>query len=117
MRRDISLIRRLVLALENDEATPDTFEAYSEEQVVYHRYLTVDGGLAKSGVGCSFHLTDRGHDFADAVRSDRVWEGVLEKLAAVGLSGAETDILIALAHKTAAEQHGIGSDWHGQGSR
>ena len=86
MKRDLDLVRKLVLALEEqgaDAPLEQSFEGYTDEQVGYHSYLVADAGLAE-GVDVStamnvlpqwelLHLTSAGHDFADAARSDTTW--------------------------------------------
>ena len=86
VKRDIELIRKLILAA---EASPTAYvrndieiEGYSPEEIGYHSYLLVDAGLAK-GVDTTtlgkltdwriLHLTSAGHDFADAARDESTW--------------------------------------------
>lgn len=50
MKRDLDLIRKLALSLEEQESDPsyeNGLAGYTEEQVGYHAYLLVDAGLAK----------------------------------------------------------------------
>ncbi len=51
MKRDMALIRKMVLALEETPTgwAPDqlTFEGYTWEQIGYHAYLMIQAGLAK----------------------------------------------------------------------
>jgi hypothetical protein len=87
LKRDLDLIRKLVLAVEE---VPTGFvrdnlriEGYTDEQVEYHSYLLVDAGLAEgvkvttqASTGPEYrilHLTSAGHDFAAAARNDVVW--------------------------------------------
>lgn len=87
MKRDLELIRKLVLQV---EAIPTGYikeeieiEGYSAEQIGYHSYLMIDAGLAKgvdvTTYGCTspnwriLHLTSAGHDFADAARDESFW--------------------------------------------
>ena len=87
MKRDLELIRKLILAA---EASPTGYvkvdieiEGYSPEQIGYHSYLLVDAGLAKgvditslgntSPIWRILHLTSAGHDFADAARDEGTW--------------------------------------------
>ena len=87
MRRDLDLIRKLILAVEDRDAehwVPEiAIEGYTPQQIGYHSYLIVDAGLAK-GIDVSTlddmfpnwhlsHLTSAGHDFAAAARSDSTW--------------------------------------------
>lgn len=90
MKRDLDLIRKMVLAIESAESgwAPElSFEAYTPCQVGYHAYLLVDAGLAK-GVDNSAHggqapsavitcLTWAGHEFAEAARDDIRWRRAL----------------------------------------
>lgn len=87
MKRDMDLIRKMILAIENSPhgRAPDglKIDGYSEEQVGYHAYLLVDSGLAE-GVDFAHmgsagpesritRLTWDGHDFADACRDESTW--------------------------------------------
>lgn len=86
MKRDIELIRAILLALEAaDECRPGTMtlDGYSEDQIGCHSYLIVKSGLAEGGDMSSFadknpnwfvsHLTPAGHDFIDASRENAIW--------------------------------------------
>ena len=88
MKRDLDLIRKLVLAV---EAVPTGYalddieiDGYSKERIGYHSYLLVDSGLAKgldatvmgdsSPMWLILNLTSAGHDFADAARDESTWQ-------------------------------------------
>jgi hypothetical protein len=88
LKRDLDLIRKIVLAV---EASPTGFaqgapnvEGYSDDQIGYHSYLLIDGGFAKgpetttlSSTGPSariMHLTSKGHDFAESARDEARWK-------------------------------------------
>ena len=106
MKRDIELIRQIVLQIES-MATGYVFEKLtvdgcSDEQIGYHSYLIADAGLAKgldqTGIDAKspywhiLHLTSAGHDFADAVRNDSTWKkatGIVKEKA----GGATVEIL------------------------
>lgn len=92
MKRDLQLIRKLVLAIEdiptgyvNDDIQ---IEGFSKEEIAYHAYLLVDAGYAK-GIEITnltdtspqwriLHLTSAGHDFADAARSESNWKKAMD---------------------------------------
>lgn len=90
MKRDMDLIRKLVLALEATDgyAGPLAIEGYTPEQIGHHAYLMVEAGLARGGEdGCTesglpvydlSYLTWAGHDFADAARDDRFWNSAMQ---------------------------------------
>lgn len=87
MKRDLELIRKLVLAVESSPSgyvkEDVKIEGYSPEQIGYHSYLLIDAGLAR-GVDITtsgssspnwrlLHLTSAGHDFADSARDESTW--------------------------------------------
>ena len=114
MKRDMDLFRKLVFAIEDcpSDHIPDNLEidGYTTEQIRYHNYLLVDSGLAKGEDATTFddalpqwlvlHLTSAGHDFADAARSDSIWNKgkslVLEKAGAVSIDVMK-EVLINVA--------------------
>jgi len=90
MKRDLNLIRNLVLAVEDTPGgwtTKLSAQGYSQSQVGYHAHLVIEEGLAK-GVDMIVHgddgprasitsLTPAGHDFADLVRDDDRWNNAV----------------------------------------
>jgi hypothetical protein len=113
MRRDMDLIRKMILAVEDHPAgfAPDNFaiEGHSEEEIAYHAYLIVDAGLAEgidmTSMGDSSpewairNLTWQGHEFADAARDETRWKKAMgivsEKSGSVTLA-VLTQLLTAL---------------------
>ena len=105
MKRDLDLIRKLILALEeheSDEPFEQCLEGYTEKQIGYHSYLIVDAGLAE-GVDVStlqdilpqfqlLHLTAAGHDFAEAARNETAWSKARSVIAEKG-GGATIDVV------------------------
>lgn len=112
MKRDMELIRKMILRIE-DHLTgwaPDiNIEGYTAAQIGYHAYLLVDSGLAvgddltdsgDSGPCYSIkHLTPAGHDFADSVRSQYVWDEVMGDIQEKGLPSVTLDIAKKLLDK------------------
>lgn len=89
MKRNMDLIRELLLALENDK--PDALLDYSEEAVAYHKALIVESGLAHGDVtevmdGSLLvyisRLTWEGHEFLDAARNETGWRATMKRIAA-----------------------------------
>lgn len=113
MKRDLELIRKMVLAI---EAAPSgwapndlKFEGYTDEQVGYHAYLLIDAGLAKgedvSGFGSESpkgfinSLTWDGHEFADAARDGARWRkamGIVQEKGGTVTIGVLTQLLVSL---------------------
>lgn len=98
MKRDMDLIRAILIAIEDDESTaPKRFslEDVPQDKVDYHVNLLVEAGLVRAPVttihfGAPYpeSLTWAGHEFLDAARNDTLWEKAkkltLEKTGALG---------------------------------
>jgi Hypothetical protein (DUF2513) len=108
MKRDMDLVRLLLLAIENDGRgdgrnlfiLKESFDGYAPEVVAQHFRMMVDGGLisgeVRQGNKLSFRgLTYAGHDLIDAIRAPDVWQ--LTKAAANAAGGWTFDILKDLA--------------------
>lgn len=110
MKRDLDLIRKILLKLEEapfEHGWVDLeVEGYSPEQVSYHVKLLADKGLIEA-IDLSTHDTDwpdwrpkwltaHGHDFLDSIRSDTVWAGVKKRLGTVG-GNAALEVVKAVA--------------------
>lgn len=105
MKRDMDLIRKMVLLIEEhpDGWAPDIkIDGYTTDQIGYHSYLLVESGLA-AGIDLTdtgstgpiysvSHLTPAGHDFADSVRSQYVWDEVMGQVKEKGLASVTLDI-------------------------
>lgn len=110
MKRDMDLIRLVLMELEDGKA-PEEMSKFSEEQVTYHRYLAKEAGLieaavAKDGQGrvADVHpisLTWDGHEFLDLARSSSVWSKAKNKLLEIG--GSWSVDLLKEALTTAAK--------------
>lgn len=96
MKRDMDLIRRIVLAvrdLEPGQGLQD-LDDVSAAAFGEHSKLLIDDGFVEgvdvtsmSDLHRSFileRLTSKGHDFADAIGSDTVWASVMTKTRAIG---------------------------------
>lgn len=98
MKRDMDLIRKLLLAIEAEPTglAPDHFDIpdYSQEQIGYHLLLMVEAKLAVGREFRSFddpaptgeveRLTWAGHEFLDAARDPSRWEKAKEMAGKVG---------------------------------
>jgi hypothetical protein len=100
MKRDMNLIRLLLLETEGEEPKPDV-SGYTEEQRIYHAALLIeadliDGVIAKDGRGLPrgtvrLRLTWAGHEFLDAARNNTVWHKAEERIKKSGV-----DVTISL---------------------
>jgi len=88
MKRDMELIRRILVALEDSEQTrgviPLQFDGYSDEQISYHVKILAEQGII-SATDCSTRdgfvwkakgLTWHGHDCVEAIRDEGRWQKV-----------------------------------------
>lgn len=92
MKRDIELIRKILIVLEEDEAPEFTGEfnldGVDQEIIDYHLELIKDAGLIKGNfqygdnrlLFVSLKLTNEGHDFIFAAKNETVWAKFKKKL-------------------------------------
>ncbi|WP_172294197.1 DUF2513 domain-containing protein [Pseudoruegeria sp. HB172150] len=114
MKRDDDYIRELLFAAEAEDdphvIAVKTLGADQEEvRRIYHIDLLSDAGLmVETGKGV-FRLTNQGHDYIEAIRSDTVWKKTKEGAQAVGGATLNMmkDMAIAYLKKEAAEKLGI----------
>ena len=94
MKRDLELIRKMILAIEDSPkgfAPRLTLKGYTQEQIGYHAYLLIDAGYAKgkevthneshSPEAIITRLNWKGHEFADAARDVSRWQKAMELIA------------------------------------
>lgn len=104
MKRDMDLVRKIVFRLEESTSgfAPSELgvDGYTPDQVGYHCYLMLQAGLItgidvtdESSVGPQVEptgLTWAGYEFADATRSDTLWNKakstVAEKVGSVSIA-------------------------------
>jgi hypothetical protein len=94
MKRDLDLIRKLLLAMEAREHAfvqeELSIEDYTEEQIGFHVYLLGEAGLAKVGENTHIlskspsalplHLTWAGYEFLEAAKDETLWGKAKEKV-------------------------------------
>jgi hypothetical protein len=94
MKRAMDLIRLLLQDIEGEEPKPD-LSGHSNHQLFYHLELMEDAGLIvvrflRSGSGeivgvePGVRLTNLGHDFLEASRSETVWAKFRQAVVKVG---------------------------------
>ena len=90
MRRDMDLIRLILLEVEGEERVD--LSSYSDEQITEHKLLIYEAKLAEGEVIKTLNRTHvklrrllgEGHDFLTAARNETVWRTVKETVAAKG---------------------------------
>ena len=95
MKRDMDIIRLLMLELETDEKQ-EALEKYSQKEILYNMSQMIDAGLAIGDVvrggdnepigGGLDQLTWAGHDFLDAARDDTLWKKAKQHVIKPGAS-------------------------------
>jgi hypothetical protein len=118
MRRDMDLIRKMLLAIEADEhgfAPRIEIQGYTQEQINYHAVLLGEAGLAKvtevtsmgseSPEAIIIRLTWAGHEFLDAARENNIWNQAKDKISKIG--GATIPIWIAILTEIIKKQLGL----------
>ena len=95
MKRDMELVRLILLGQETGETPPELSE-YSKETIIYHYQIMDDAGLivawaAKdiSGIahgGGVNRLTWAGHDFLDSTKDSKIWKMAKEHIIRPGAS-------------------------------
>ena len=98
MKRDMNLIRELLLRLEESKAelyvSTLRVDGYSDEEIGYNAYLLIDGRLAEGKKSTKINqaadvlpvaqtltnLTWDGHDFLNSIKNDTVWNNTLNYL-------------------------------------
>jgi hypothetical protein len=121
MKRDMDLVRSILLAVEKQTSgcaleSPE-INGYSKEQIVYHIYIMVQGGLLEaqptqtqaSVIPMDFdfiNLTWAGHEFIDNARNEGVWKKaktiVGEKLETISVG-----VMIQLVSSLVKHQFGL----------
>lgn len=125
MKRDMDLVRELLLKLESYQKPPGTMaivdpylgqfqiDGYSADQIAYHLSLIREAGFIESpgsqpaGGGVTFRrLSWDGHDYLDAIRDPEIWRKTKGGADAVG--SLTFDLVRDLAKgfiKTKIEEH------------
>lgn len=120
MKRDMELIRKLLLVIEDhpEAYAPDSIEVpdYQEDIVNYHLRLLLDAGLIEGREtmimgqqypkASMYRLTWAGHDFLDTAREDTRWKRAMTVVADKGGTIA-FDILKALLTSLAKTAVGL----------
>jgi hypothetical protein len=124
MKRDMDLVRELLLKIESWEIPPGSavsnlfaadpevqIEGYAENAIDYHLELLIDSGLVDGAWNIERRfrinkLTPAGHDLVDSIRDPAIWSGTKEGAKKAG--GFTIELLGDLAKgliKTQIKKH------------
>jgi hypothetical protein len=122
VKRDLDLIRRILLAAESAEDFSLTCaqlatDAEPERVVARHVYLLQEAGMLQANLLSSHHvggaqsgsidrLTWAGHEFLDAARNDKVWAKA-KRTVFEQLGGAPFEVIKALLISYASARLGL----------
>jgi hypothetical protein len=105
MKRDMNLVRDLLLLAEADGDDTELCSKYGREVVAGHTAILVDAGLVEGGIACGsdgkpiasdiIRLTWAGHEFLDNARNDTIWNKSMATIKAKSIS-VSFDILTTL---------------------
>lgn len=98
MKRDMDLVRSILMTVEEHQhgfAPRDVaFEGFTEEQIGYHAYIMIEGGLVEgadvttrgsdSPEAIITRLTWAGHEFLESAREPSRWKQAKELIKPVG---------------------------------
>ncbi len=113
MKRDMQLIRKMVLAAEDSPdgyaPRPLRIEGYSADVIGYHAHLMIEAGLARGAETTHLEssgpeaiitaLTWDGHEFADAAQDETRWKkamGIVKEKGGTVTIGVLTSVLTSL---------------------
>ena len=100
MKRDLDLIRSILLRVEQSEGAENYDRMEEDKKVIYQVELLKEAGFIDVRSHSDGHfvrrLTWRGHDFLDAVRDDTVWNRTKEKISST-VGSASVEIVKAAA--------------------
>lgn len=118
MKRDMDLIRKLLLTVEGQEhgfASDIEIEGYTQEEIGYHAFLLDEAGLvvatkltshgSPSPCARIHRLTWQGHEFIDAARDNRIWSQAKDAIGKIG--GASLPVWTALLTEYIKKNLGI----------
>ena len=115
MKRDMDLIREILLRVEQSKSPPRDIDLnipeYNEIEITYHIGLMYKAGLieaidASTTAGNDYLITGltwNGHEFLDASRNNTVWIKAKEYIASQG-GGMTFDILKQILTKFLSDQ-------------
>ena len=125
MKRDMDVIRKIILTVKEKEfnSEPDAWEkdncirsaeGVPEDVFKYHTMLLKEAGLVKAIVGGGdpipseaviLDLTWEGHDFADSISNDTVWDTAKGRVQKVG--SWTFDLLVECLKQEAKKRIGL----------
>lgn len=96
MKRDMELVREILLTIEKSPTTrgtiPIKIAGFTDDEISHHIELLFKSGLIEASDNCTLSrycwlakkLTWQGHDILDAIRDDNRWEKAKQHVLTLG---------------------------------
>lgn len=121
MKRDMDLVRELLLLIEKEidpaedtESPPAALEGRTHDEIVYHLTIMAEAGFligepALSNAFFTDRMTWAGHDFLDGVRDEAAWKKTKDGAQQIGswTVGVLVDLAKAYAKQEAKKRLGL----------
>jgi Hypothetical protein (DUF2513) len=118
MKRDMELIRELMLAIESRDGSNDSYleiDGYDRSQIDYHLGLLLEANLiipentrnfgSRSPIPMIKRLSWEGHEFLDNARNESVWKAAMKT---IGDKGGSTAFGVLTQLLASAARHQLG---------
>ena len=120
MKRDMDLIREILLTIESMEAKYEYLNVpdYPVDLVNHHVDLLISAGLVYANMNSTFggsakpiveSLSWEGYDLLDAIRNESIWTKTEDFVKERDLQGIPIELLKSVATEFAKQQLGLGS--------
>lgn len=96
MKRDMDIIRTIIPAVHDAKGTVTSIDTIDKAQFIFHAQLLTEGNLIEAELkpnrrgmartAAIFRLTVKGHNVADAIADNTVWEKTKSHLAGASAS-------------------------------
>ena len=120
MKRDMDLVREILLTIESMETRYEHLNVpdYPVDSVNHHLDLLISAGIVNGEMNWTFggpatpiveSLSWEGYDFLDAIRNESIWSKTKDFMKERDLQGIPIELLKAVATDFAKQQLGLGS--------
>ena len=120
MKRDMDLVREILLNIESAEARYEKVNVpgYPDDIVNYHLDLLISAEIVNGEMNWMSHgrgvavvrgLRWEGHDFLDTIRNESIWTETKAFVLERGLQTIPIELLKSVATEFAKQQLGLGS--------
>ena len=120
MKRDMDLVREILLTIESMETRYEHLNVpnYPVDKVNHHADLLISAGIVNGEMNWTFggpatpiveSLSWAGYDFLDAIRNESIWTKTKDFVKERDLQGVPIELLKSVATEFVKKQLGLGS--------